>query len=50
MQLLNKTVYLFGIDLMLPGVAITEAGDEMKKLEKGQVCAIALVGNRYVCL
>lgn len=32
---------------MLPGVALKEAEETMKSLEKGQVCAIALVGNRY---
>lgn len=35
-------------DLMLPGVVERErGGDTVEGLEKGQTCAVALVGNRY---
>ena len=35
-------------DLMLPGVVGREKGGRtLEGLEKGQSCAVALVGNRY---
>lgn len=39
------------VDLMLPGVVGKERGGEtVQGLEKGQTCAVALVGNGYVCI
>ena len=35
-------------DLMLPGVDINGGEETIKELKKGQPCAIAVVGNRYV--
>jgi hypothetical protein len=37
-----------GADLMLPGVVLPKAeSSELTGVEKGQLCSISLVGNRY---
>ena len=36
---------LFPADLMLPGLVVPPAG--LPQVQKGDLCAIALVGNRY---
>lgn len=42
-------VVMICVDLMLPGVVGKERGGEtVQGLEKGQTCAVALVGNGYV--
>lgn len=44
-------VVMIYVDLMLPGVVGKERGGEtVQGLEKGQTCAVALVGNGYVCI
>lgn len=35
----------FATDLMLPGLAVPPAG--LPQVQKGDLCAMALVGNRY---
>lgn len=36
---------LFAADLMLPGLVVPPAG--LPQVQRGDLCAIALVGNRY---
>ena len=36
---------LFAADLMLPGLVVPPAG--LPRVQKGDLCAVALVGNRY---
>jgi len=36
---------LFAADLMLPGLVVPPAG--LPQVQKGDLCAVALVGNRY---
>lgn len=38
----------FAADLMLPGLVVPPAG--LPQVQKGDLCAIALVGNRYCAL
>lgn len=38
-------MFLFATDLMLPGVVVPPTG--LPEVQQGDLCAIALVGNRY---
>lgn len=38
-------MFLFATDLMLPGVVVPPTG--LPPVQQGDLCAIALVGNRY---